>query len=95
MKFHPQAKGNTQSGHDHGEMIAKKTKLCKYVPTCCVLPPAADHKAFALVKKIEKAYGLLKRFVGSDTKISLHTLCIINYRYLYYCIVCSCIDIEQ
>ena len=26
----------------------------------------------------------MKRFVWSDTKISLHTPCVINYRYLYY-----------
>ena len=58
-QFHPQAKGNTQSGHDHGEKIAKKAKLCKYVPTFCVLPPAADHKAFALRGGIKNCFFTL------------------------------------
>ena len=41
LQFHPQAKGNTQSGHDHGEMIAKIAKRCESVTRYFVLAPAA------------------------------------------------------
>ena len=47
-QFHPPAKGNTQSGHDHGEMIAKG---CESVAIYFVLAPAADHRAHALCQK--------------------------------------------
>ena len=53
LQFHPQAKGNTQSGHDHGEMIAKMAKRCESVTIHFVLtPPAADHRARALCQKV-------------------------------------------
>ena len=51
LQFHPQAKGNTQSGHDHGEMIAKMAKRCESVTRYFVLAPAADHRARALCQK--------------------------------------------
>ena len=52
LQFHPQAKGNTKSGHDHGEMIAKMAKGCESVAIYFVLAPAADHRAHALCQKV-------------------------------------------
>ena len=46
-----QAKGNTQSGHDRGEMIAKMAKRCESVTRYFVLAPAADNRARALCQK--------------------------------------------
>ena len=51
LQFHPQAKGNTQSEHDHGEMIAKMAKRCESVTRSFVRDPAADHRAHALCQK--------------------------------------------
>ena len=51
LQFHPQAKGNTKSGHDHGEMNAKMAKRCESVTRSFVFDPAADHRAHALCQK--------------------------------------------
>ena len=51
LQFHPQAKGNTKSGHDHGEMNAKMAKRCESVTRSFVRDPAADHRAHALCQK--------------------------------------------
>ena len=50
-QFHPPAKGNTKSGHGHGEMIAKMAKRCESVAIYFVPAPAADHRAHALCQK--------------------------------------------